>query len=58
MAELKRQGDPRIEGNGEVFDKYPYANPNQRNFYERYMRGEKPIAGWVLPSDFEKRPLD
>ena len=28
------------------------------NFYERYMRGEKLRAGWVNPTDFEKKPLD
>jgi len=57
-AKLKAQGDPRINGNGDVFDKYPYANPGEQNFYERYMGGEKIKAGWVNPSDFEAEPLD
>lgn len=49
---LKKQGDPRIFGKGDIFDKYPYANPNQRNFYNRYMKGEKMEAGWVNKTDF------
>jgi N-sulfoglucosamine sulfohydrolase len=55
--ELKAQQDPRMFGQGEVFDKYEYANPGTRNFYERYMRGEAMKAGWVSPTDFEKSPL-
>jgi hypothetical protein len=57
-AGLKAQGDPRMFGQGEIFDRYPHANPGHRNFYERYMKGEKLKAGWVLESDFEKAPLD
>ncbi len=57
-AELKAQGDPRMFGQGAVFDRYPHANPANVNFYERYMKGEKIRANWVLDSDFEKAPLD
>lgn len=57
FAELKRQGDPRMFGHGDVFDQYPYAGPAQRNFYERFMRGEKLKAGWASESDFEKTVL-
>ncbi|MCX7007942.1 MAG: sulfatase [Kiritimatiellaeota bacterium] len=56
--ELKQQADPRMSGQGAQFDAYPYANEKDRGFYERYMRGEKPRAGWVNDSDFEKAPLD
>jgi hypothetical protein len=28
-----------------------------RNFYERFMRGEKITAGWVNASDFETSPI-
>jgi arylsulfatase A-like enzyme len=56
--ELKAQEDPRMFGKGPVFDEYPCANEDQRGFYERYMKGEKPKAGWVSESDFEKAPLD
>jgi len=56
--ELRRQGDPRMFGRGHIFEEYPYANAGTRNFYERYMKGEKLKAGWVNPTDFEKKPLD
>jgi arylsulfatase A-like enzyme len=56
--ELKAQDDPRMFGKGGVFEAEPYAHPGQRNFYERYMKGEKIKAGWVSESDFEKAPLD
>lgn len=56
-AELKAQGDPRMLGQGSVFDHYPIATEGVRNFYERFMRGEKPQAGWVNEGDFEKEKL-
>ena len=54
FKELQAQGDPRIMGNGDVFDQYEYAQSN-RNFYERYMRGEGDSLnyGWVNQSDFQ-----
>jgi N-sulfoglucosamine sulfohydrolase len=55
--ELKAQGDPRMFGRGEIFDRYPIATSDSRNFYERFMRGENPKAGWVSPGDFEKPPV-
>lgn len=55
---LKEQKDPRMEGKGHIFEEYIYSNPGTRNFYERYMKGEKLRAGWVNPSDFEEKPLD
>jgi N-sulfoglucosamine sulfohydrolase len=54
-AELKAQGDPRMSGRGRVFDEYkPTAG---EGFYEKFMRGEKPPAGWVNKSDFEAGPI-
>jgi hypothetical protein len=58
VEELKAQGDPRMEGRGEVFEREPYAQKAHRDFYERFKRGEKLKAGWVNESDFEKGPLD
>ena len=58
VTELKQEGDPRALGQGYIFDKYIYAHENTRNFYERFMSGEKLNAGWVNRSDFEKAPLD
>jgi hypothetical protein len=52
--ELRGQGDPRMFGQGHVFDEY---KPTQgEGFYEKAMRGEKVNAGWVNPSDFEPKP--
>ncbi len=56
FAQLRQQGDPRMEGRGHVFDEYPHASAAHRNFYERYLRGEKLQAGWVNPTDFEPQP--
>lgn len=53
--ELLQQDDPRMYGKGDVFDSYPYADEADRNFYERYMKGElkKSDASWVNSTDFE-----
>ncbi len=57
FGELKAQEDPRMLGRGGVFEAYHYAG-GERGFYERYMKGERPRAGWVNPSDFEAGPID
>jgi arylsulfatase A-like enzyme len=57
VAELKAQQDPRMFGQGHVFEEYPYADAGLRGFYERYMMGEKLQAGWVNPTDFAPAPL-
>jgi N-sulfoglucosamine sulfohydrolase len=54
-SELRQQNDPRMLGNGKVFDEYPVTQG--AGFYERFMRGERVKAGWVLPTDFEKEPV-
>ncbi len=53
--ELTAQGDPRIFGQGDIFDQYQDAS-QAAGFYERFMKGEKVSAGWVNKSDFE--PLE
>jgi arylsulfatase A-like enzyme len=53
-AELEEQSDPRILGNGYIFDQYEYADKTGVNFYNRFMNGEKLNSGWVNPTDFEK----
>ena len=58
LAELTAQKDPRVLGNGSVFEDYQYSDARTRNFYQRFMRGEKVKAGWVNESDFESGPLD
>ncbi len=53
--ELRSQGDPRIAGQGAIFDQYkPTAGDG---FYEKFLRGEKPAANWVNPTDFEPQPI-
>jgi N-sulfoglucosamine sulfohydrolase len=54
-ALLKEQGDPRMFGNGKVFDDYPATSG--AGFYEKFIRGEEVKAGWVEPTDFEKEPV-
>ena len=54
--ELSRQGDPRLGSDGDVFDRYPFNDAANQDYYERYMDGE--IEGyqttWVNPDDYEK----
>ncbi len=54
VDELTAQGDPRMAGQGTVFDNYPYADPSGVGFYEKFMRDPNSVrAGWVNPTDFE-----
>lgn len=52
IEELTRQQDPRILGNGDIFDSYPTTSIN--NFYEKYMEGEEVHAGWINSTDYEQ----
>ncbi|MGE0607036.1 MAG: sulfatase [Pirellulales bacterium] len=54
-AELRAQQDPRMAGQGHLFDEYKPTSG--AGFYESYLRGEKPPAGWVNADDFEPRPI-
>jgi len=58
--ELQEQDDPRIKGNGDVFDNYPFNESADWNFYERYVNGEikKYQTGWVEPGDYETKPFE
>jgi N-sulfoglucosamine sulfohydrolase len=57
---LRATGDPRVCGNGDIFDSYPFYQPTSFDFYERYMRGEATSGqtDWVNPTDYEPAPLD
>ncbi|MEL7271385.1 MAG: sulfatase [Bacteroidota bacterium] len=57
-TELKKQSDPRILGNGEIFDSYIYADTTGVNFYERFLAGEELNSSWVSPSDFEESDFE
>ena len=54
--ELTEQGDPRMRGEGDIFDRYPFFKPAFQDFYERYFRGEvNPEENKTfLMSDYEK----
>ncbi len=51
---LNREGDPRMKGEGDVFDTYLYSDKKSQKFYEKFMKGEELNTGWVNDSDFEK----
>jgi arylsulfatase A-like enzyme len=57
--ELKAQQDPRVLGNGDVFDNYPFMQESSTDFYERYMNGQiiKYQTNWVSPGDYEKEVI-
>lgn len=52
IKKLEAQSDPRILGNGDIFDRYPYQGAVQ-NYYNRFMAGEKVPAGWVNETDYD-----
>ncbi|MFW5915209.1 MAG: sulfatase [Planctomycetota bacterium] len=52
--ELRAQNDPRIQGNGEIFDSYPTASVRLKSFYSRFMDGELEAPGWINESDVEE----
>lgn len=55
-ADLTAQKDPRMAGQGEMFDKFPHlANPN---YWEDFTKGRKQRTGWVEDSDFEQPGFD
>ena len=54
-GELQAQNDPRMFGNGKIFDNYPATNG--AGFYDKFQRGEKPKAGWIEETDIEKEPF-
>ena len=58
FAMLRQQGDPRMLGNGDVFDRYPFNQDRAWNFWERVQSGEitEPWkqTGWVNATDYEQ----
>ena len=54
---LRLQGDPRMFGNGDVFDHYPFDQEINWNFWERVQSGEITDpwkqTGWVWASDYD-----
>ncbi len=52
VQKLTEQQDLRIFGNGDVFENYIYQGA-VRNYYNRFMAGEKVKAPWVNESDYD-----
>jgi len=57
-AKLLAQGDLRMQGFGHLYEAAPFIEGRGRNFYEDFMAGKNPKAGWVEDSDFEPFRLD
>ncbi|MFH4967728.1 sulfatase [Gaetbulibacter sp. M240] len=57
---LREQNDPRMFGNGDIFNSYKYSTDKGWNYYERFMEGEFTMEDteWVNPSDKEETLLD
>mgnify|MGYP000925800491 FL=1 len=57
---LREQKDPRVSGEGDIFDKYPFMDEKNHNFYERFMNGEIKDyqTGWVNRSDYEEGVIE
>lgn len=53
LATLKAQGDPRMEGNGKIFDDYPYADGKFKDLYNRLKAGETIVPGWINKNDMQ-----
>lgn len=51
VSKLTEQKDPRVLGNGDIFETYQVF-PKQRDFYKRFMAGEETQHSWVNDSDF------
>ena len=49
---LADQQDPRVLGDGDVFDTYEYAG-EVKGYYEKYLKGEIGPTNWVEKTDYE-----
>ena len=58
LGVLRKQKDPRITGDGDIFDRYPYNEAQNWNFYEKVVSGEieRPweITTWINPTDYDE----
>jgi len=55
--QLTNERDPRMAGQGELFERYPFQG-HASGFYERYLAGEEIRTGWVNKSDFEIQNIE
>ena len=57
--ELKKQEDPRMFGNGDIFHSYFYTWKKYRNLYDRMINKEEKLSpGWINVSDIENDLMD
>lgn len=56
---LKEQEDPRMFGNGDVFNSYGFYKEKGQNYYERFMKDEFTAKDtpWISPMDVEKQSI-
>lgn len=56
LKALRSHKDPRIVGDGDVFDRYDFDKDFQQDFYEKVMDGRLPkpweSTNWVSPTDY------
>lgn len=59
FRDLKRQRDPRMGNDGDIFDRYPFNDSANKDFYERFMAGEitEYQTKWVEKNDYETETL-
>ncbi|MCU0379201.1 MAG: sulfatase [Bacteroidales bacterium] len=55
MRRLRDEGDPRVLGQGDIFDEFLYSG-KERDFYNRRMNGDTLIPSWVNRDDFNYVP--
>lgn len=53
---LLKENDLRMMGFGHLYEQYPVVK--LQNFYERFQKGEKLVAGWINDSDYENEDLE
>ena len=51
-ARLGEQEDPRMAGEGDVFDAYPVAT-RWAGYHEKYLAGEMDLASWIIADDMD-----
>ncbi len=51
-ARLTAQEDPRMAGQGDVFETYPNAT-RWAGYYEKFIAGDMDVAPWIIPSDID-----
>lgn len=53
-GKLIEDGDRRMAGRGEEFEKYLFSNPLYRGYYDRMMQKDSvPVPNWIVPSDID-----